>query len=235
MSNVVIPTVEAINRLIQDRLGPGDRLPSEEQLVRQLGVSRSTVRDALARLATDGVVEKRWGVGTFVAEGRTSTAFGMLSIRPGIPGILATTGGTPSVYRFGFTESPPDPQIFPDFPEALTLSLVRVFALDAVPVIAIRDRVVGEFEGRRLDPRPLLSVDTLVADVFAAVGVDFNSLEVDLFASHVGEEDRSLFDISRSEPVIETRARGLDAGGRQIVQARGIYRTRVVNLRLVVA
>ena len=45
---------------------PGDRLPSENQLCAQLGVSRVSVRAALARLQSLGLVESRQGEGTFV-------------------------------------------------------------------------------------------------------------------------------------------------------------------------
>jgi GntR family transcriptional repressor for pyruvate dehydrogenase complex len=48
------------------RLSPGDRLPSEVQLVEQLGVSRTVVREAVSRLRNAGLVEPRQGAGVFV-------------------------------------------------------------------------------------------------------------------------------------------------------------------------
>jgi len=45
----------------------GERLPSEPELARMFGVSRSTVREAVRALAQDGVVIVRHGLGTFVA------------------------------------------------------------------------------------------------------------------------------------------------------------------------
>ena len=47
-------------------LAPGERLPSERDLARSLEVSRASVREALASLALQGVVETRHGAGTFV-------------------------------------------------------------------------------------------------------------------------------------------------------------------------
>ncbi|HXP22474.1 MAG TPA: GntR family transcriptional regulator [Streptosporangiaceae bacterium] len=47
---------------------PGERLPSEPDLVRQFDASRNTVRLALALLTNQGLVVTRQGLGTFVTE-----------------------------------------------------------------------------------------------------------------------------------------------------------------------
>ncbi len=49
-------------------LRPGDKLPTEQELTRATGVSRAVVREAIARLKSDGIVTSRQGVGAFVAE-----------------------------------------------------------------------------------------------------------------------------------------------------------------------
>ena len=48
-------------------LPPGTRVPSERELTRELGVGRSTVREALNGIAMLGIVEIRHGQGVFVA------------------------------------------------------------------------------------------------------------------------------------------------------------------------
>jgi len=45
---------------------PGDRLPPEPELARQLGISRATLREVLRALESQGVIVRRRGVGTFV-------------------------------------------------------------------------------------------------------------------------------------------------------------------------
>ena len=52
--------------LLQGRYKAGDRIPPETELVAALGVSRVTVRAALARLVERGLLERRRGSGTFV-------------------------------------------------------------------------------------------------------------------------------------------------------------------------
>jgi GntR family transcriptional regulator len=49
-------------------IAPGDALPTEQTLCDQFGVSRITVRRALADLADQGYIERRQGVGSFVRE-----------------------------------------------------------------------------------------------------------------------------------------------------------------------
>lgn len=47
---------------------PGDRLPSESALTREYSVSRTVVREAIAILRADGLVEARKGAGIFALE-----------------------------------------------------------------------------------------------------------------------------------------------------------------------
>ena len=49
------------------RFRPGEKLPNEVELSRQLGVSRATLREAIRSLADQGVLEVRRGRGTFVS------------------------------------------------------------------------------------------------------------------------------------------------------------------------
>ncbi len=62
-----------IERLILKKLQPGDKLPGERELAEMLGVSRSSIRDAIRRLEIVGLVEPRQGAGTVVRDISTET------------------------------------------------------------------------------------------------------------------------------------------------------------------
>ncbi|WFE74935.1 FadR/GntR family transcriptional regulator [Roseinatronobacter sp. S2] len=51
-----------------DGLTTGARLPTEAQLARDFGVSRAVIREAIAQLRNEGLVETRQGAGAFVAD-----------------------------------------------------------------------------------------------------------------------------------------------------------------------
>ena len=54
------------DQIVRGRFPPGGALPKEVDLCEQFGVSRITVRRALAELAALGLVERKHGLGTFV-------------------------------------------------------------------------------------------------------------------------------------------------------------------------
>ena len=59
---------EIKNFIASEKLNPGDRLPTENQLARDLGISRLSVREATKALEFLGIVESKTGVGLTVGQ-----------------------------------------------------------------------------------------------------------------------------------------------------------------------
>lgn len=96
--------MEAIGRNV---FAPGTRLPSEADLALQLGVSRATLREALRILADRGMIVRRHGLGTFVAE---TPIHKDLNRNFGITAMIRAAGYSPSTshQRVWVGEAPPD-------------------------------------------------------------------------------------------------------------------------------
>lgn len=54
--------------IVEGRIKPGEKLPTEHLLAKTFAVSRSVVREAIAQLRNEGLVETRQGVGAFVTD-----------------------------------------------------------------------------------------------------------------------------------------------------------------------
>jgi GntR family transcriptional regulator, transcriptional repressor for pyruvate dehydrogenase complex len=62
-------TIEQLRGMIAaGRWGPGERLPAERQLADELGVSRSSIREAIGALTAMGVIEPRHGAGIYLTQ-----------------------------------------------------------------------------------------------------------------------------------------------------------------------
>lgn len=65
--------------IVACELRPGDRIPSELELAKKLGISRASVREGMQILETLGLVEVKRGVGTFVKTPMSEPALAALA------------------------------------------------------------------------------------------------------------------------------------------------------------
>ncbi|MAU11567.1 MAG: hypothetical protein CL607_17215 [Anaerolineaceae bacterium] len=66
---IVVDILDSVKQaLLTDELKPGQRIPSETELMREFGVGRNSIREAMKMLQALGVVEVRRGDGTYVVD-----------------------------------------------------------------------------------------------------------------------------------------------------------------------
>ncbi|MGN6791730.1 MAG: GntR family transcriptional regulator [Streptosporangiaceae bacterium] len=123
-------------------LQPGERLPSEPDLVRQFDASRNTVRLALALLTNQGLVVTRQGLGTFVTEpAKPFTA--LLSRVATQPPVQNTSTVLPEVSR-GDSETETSRLIVEKAPASPSVAEKREIAPGDLGVVRRRNGTIGE-------------------------------------------------------------------------------------------
>ncbi len=84
LSDVILQQLE--NMILEGSLLPGEKLPQERELAKQLEVSRPSLREAIQKLEAKGLVTRRQGGGTYVKnqleEGLTDPLFDLISKHP---------------------------------------------------------------------------------------------------------------------------------------------------------
>lgn len=141
------PLKTRLHRELKERIADGHypsgiQLPSEAEMVEQYGVSRSTVRSALSALEAEGLIVRRWGVGTFVCE-RQRIA-NPISEAVDFRELIAASGFTPevSVGQASLVKADSDNAAVLAVPEGSTLLKVeKIFMADQHPVIYVVNRI----------------------------------------------------------------------------------------------
>jgi GntR family transcriptional regulator len=116
-----------------DGLEAGDALPSERRLAETLGVSRPTLRAAIDELATEGLVDRRQGSGTYVAEPRIAVPLTMSSFTED----MIRRGMRPGGRVLSFGDGPAGPKIGRRLalsPEEEVLTIRRLRLADGSPM-----------------------------------------------------------------------------------------------------
>lgn len=122
--------------IIDNRFADG-RIPSETDLANELGVSRTTIRDALSRLELEGVIYRKQGAGTFVNEAGLQIHTRLEEIW-GYEAMLKAHGYSTSVQVVRVEEQPVEPNISRELnlPANETVLIVeKLFLADESPVI----------------------------------------------------------------------------------------------------
>jgi GntR family transcriptional regulator len=96
------------HRIVDGDLSPGDRLPSEPDLAKVLGVSRASIRAAITLLEEDGFVRRRRGSGTYIANRPVHNDLGR---NFGVSSMIAAIGLEPGVVDEHCETAPAPPEI----------------------------------------------------------------------------------------------------------------------------
>jgi GntR family transcriptional regulator len=134
---------EIVDLIAKGMLKPGDKLPSEYELSKKLGVSRMTLRESLRALEEEGLVARKQGVGTFV-KARSRRIKSILDINYGVSEMIANMGFRPGTQEINVEEVMADAHLAKTLniaEGAKVITIERVRTADKIPVVYSLDMI----------------------------------------------------------------------------------------------
>jgi GntR family transcriptional regulator len=157
-----IQTAERLEEMLAE-MEPGSFLPSEPKLAREMGVSRATLREAMRPFEQQGLIIRRQGVGTYVAEPPKIIESG-LEVLESIESMANRIGLQVEMGELRVESTPPNDEEAADFDLGAEDEVIRIsrlihakgrpvaFLVDALPSGLIPLEEFGEgFTGSVLD------------------------------------------------------------------------------------
>lgn len=209
------------------------RIPSESDLANELGVSRTTIRDALSRLEIEGTVFRRQGAGTFVN-------------RPGLQirsrldeiwsyeAVLEAHGYEPTVQLLDVRRMLPDDGmrrlLALERGEEITI-LRKLFSENSEPVILTENRIPSRLIPEDLDEAQLtLPVYELLQ---TCCQQHLNYYLSELVPVVTGENLARVLNTELNTALLSFEETGYDDDNEPILWARSVFRDDLVRFRMI--
>lgn len=155
--------LEQASQILRKRIregvyAPGERLPSESELADEMGISRTTLRAAMAALVAEGLVVRRQGAGTYVNKRALEVTTHLQKFWSFIR-TIQDSGRDPSVRQLFAGERVADQHVASKLelePGQGVFVLERLFLADATPVIHSTNIVPLKLLTTRFDSQELI-------------------------------------------------------------------------------
>jgi GntR family transcriptional regulator len=217
-------------RLAEGSWSAGDRLPSEPTLAAQLGVSRVSVRAALAQLESEGLVNRRHGSGTYVNAVRPLVS--SLHVNVGSDQLIKSTGHVPGISEMSWRQTEADEEIADRLAlevGAPIIHLYRVRTSDGAPVTIEHDY----FAVSLLPEQPLSLGPSLYSFLSTVCGVDVTFGIATLEPAVAGETYAPVFGVDSDELCLVIRQVDYDAAERPVSYSVEHHLAKAFDFQLV--
>jgi GntR family transcriptional regulator len=213
----------ARDRLLTDLPAPGERLGAERELAERLGVSRSTIRAALAELENAGVVRRvrGRGGGIFVTERKVERDLSSLA---SLPAYLRRQGFESDARVLATATIDADADTAEALglePGAPVLEVVRVRLADATPISLERARLPADRFPGLLDRSLAGSLYELLQSDF---GLEPGEAEERIEVVAAGAAEARLLGVRRGAPLLAIARTAWDADGRPFERSLDLFR-----------
>jgi GntR family transcriptional regulator len=180
--------------LATGRHRPGERLPPEQELSANLGISRGTLRTALRRLEESGEIVRRQGSGTYVGRASSTSLDEGLEKLVSYSELARRRGVTLDVGELEIAQKrlgPEPAEVFGLDADAPATTITRVLLMDGQPGAWMRDVVHPEVDlPAPAKLRQALERGEMVLDVLLTQGVPVAYTRAHISARVLGRRDR---------------------------------------------
>jgi GntR family transcriptional regulator len=216
--------------LIVDGAFEDGRIPPETELAADLGVSRTTVRDALSRLEHEGAIVRRQGAGTFIntAGLRIKTR---LEEMWSYEQMLRDHGFTPKVAVIEVRTEPADVDTAAALEIDTGASVVvmqKVFYEDDTPVVLTSNYVPADLLD---DPVSRIDAAAPIFDLLErSTGTQLAYYVSEIVPLALDDAQATLLEVEAGTPAIGFEETGFTTEGTPLVHARSMFRDDLVRL-----
>lgn len=217
-------------RLSEETWSAGDRLPSEPALARELGVSRVSVRGALAQLEAEGLLTRRHGSGTYVNSVRPLVR--SLHLNIGSDELIRTRGHLPGIAEMSWRHEAADDEIAERLAIAVcdpVVHLYRVRTSDGAPVTVSHDFLASAL----IPDQPLSLGPSLYAFLSKECGIEVNFGIAALEPSVITEEQATVFGVKPGELCLAVKQVDYDLAERPVSYSIEYHLAAAFNFQLV--
>lgn len=221
------PAVEGAYRQLLEHLGSGyfsagSRLPAERQLSLDLGVSRTTLRLALARLADEGLVLPSSNRGWFVRRPGTGTVATPMRSFTEMAAARRLTAGTRVVRNLSRPATYEEARLLGIAPVAQVVELVRIRFLDGIPIC--HDRTIIPRDLVPSLPTADMTDASLYEFLKSDAGIEILRSDYTIRAELVGEELGGMLAVAIGSAALVAEEISFGSGEAPVLLATLTYR-----------
>jgi len=209
------------------------RIPSESDLANELGVSRTTIRDALSRLEGEGVLFRKQGSGTYVNEPGLQIKSRLEEIWS-YEAVLEAHGYAPSAKVLEVSTEKPTPEIR----RALSLRadesvivIKKLFAENDKPVIYTKNQIPGRLCG------PSINVDDFRVPIYQVLNdlcqQRLNYYLSDIIPVSADKHLAKLLEIRVGAALISFEETGYNDENEPVLWAQSFFRDDLLRFRMI--
>jgi GntR family transcriptional regulator len=224
--------VHMLNYISQNKLKRNDQLPSEASIAKDLGVSRNTLREAYVTLENEGVIVRRHGIGTFVAQ----PPYIQDSLNEFSPfaQIIQDVGYTPNFKTLSteIIEAPPEVCDILKLKNTTKVRYIqRIVLADQKPVIYVEDYIPSDinlqvsswetFEGN------------LVEVLTKAIDTPLHQIQSYIRAEPLPEDISEYFELPVGTPILGVRSTIYTQDNRAVTFSKLCFNSEIIELNIV--